>query len=166
MRRRAPDGLSLASMIALGVASLLLAVALWSALRIAPVTAAPASRADDALMLAGTAHGAQRGSAPAVVALASDPFSPDRRLVDDAEEELAPRDTAPPLATGPMRLLGTVVRDTTGFAICQLATDPPRVIHLGERLGEMILITLEQGRAVFRAPNGTRLELSLAKPGT
>jgi hypothetical protein len=37
-------------------------------------------------------------------------------------------------------------------------------VHVGERLGELTLIILEQGRAVFQTPRGARLELALAQP--
>jgi hypothetical protein len=161
-----PNGLTLASIGALGVASLLLALAAWKALHLDTLPAVTSSRANEEVVYTLIAQGAARDSTSSTVELASDPFSPDRRLRQGVDENLEVLDAAPPIVAGPMRLLGTVVRDTTGFAICQLATDAPRVVHLGERFGELTLITLEQGRAVFRAANGTRLELSLAKPGT
>jgi hypothetical protein len=161
-----PNGLSFASMGALVVASLVFALVAWQALHLEPLPAVTPSRANEDTSFTLLAQATPRDATTSVVELASDPFSPDRRLRASVEEDLERPDTTPPAAAVAVRLLGTVVRDTTGFAICQLAADVPRVVHLGERLGELTLITLEQGRAVFRAANGTRLELSLAKPGT
>ena len=167
MRRRVPGLLPLASMIALGGATLLLVAALWSALRIDPLPAVGHDRPNGELVLAGGARGLRTDSASSLVALASDPFSPDRRLPDEpSDDSPAPRDTVPVAPADTVRLLGTVVRGSSGFAVCQISSDTPRIVHLGERLGGLTLISLEQGRAVFRAPNGTRLELSLSQPGT
>jgi hypothetical protein len=166
MKRRVPEGLELVSTIALVGASLLLAVALGGALRVAPAPGvAPAS---PMLTLASARPASQSPADSTAVELASDPFSPDRALPAEAvqPEESAPVDSTPANPVGAVRLLGTVVRGAGGFALCQLPADVPRVVHVGERLGELTLISLEQGRAVFRAPNGTRLELSLSTPGT
>lgn len=167
MRRRAPDLLPLASMIALGGGTILFVAALWSALRLDPLPAVPDDRPNGELVLAGGARGMGSDSASSLVALASDPFSPDRRLPDEpSDESPARRDTVPVAPPDSVRLLGTVVRGSGGFAVCQLSGDAPRIVHLGERLGGLTLLSLGQGRAVFRAPNGKRLELSLSQPGT
>ena len=161
MRRAAPSGLPLLSHVALGAASVLLLLALGSALRApAPVGVAPAG----APALVSPLPEAPPGDAPEV-ALASDPFSPDRLLPDDAAEEPPVVVDADAPARPAVRLLGTVVRGAGGFALCQLSLEPPRIVRVGERLGELTLITLEQGRVVFRAPDGARLELSLSHPG-
>jgi hypothetical protein len=166
MRRRIPDGLSLASMAVLGGAVLLVVATVWSAVRIEPLPTAEAPRADAELVLAGAARDGRWDSTSVAVVLASDPFNPGRRLPDELVEHGPARDTVPPAPTDTVRLLGTVVRGNASFAVCQLTNDLPRIVHLGERLGVLTLISLEPGRAVFRAPNGTRLELSLSKPGT
>lgn len=166
MRRRAPEGVELVSTIALLAASLLLAVSIAGALRVAPTPRAAPPSPLMTLALDFPATDAPADTTP--VELASDPFSPDRALpAEDApQEDPAPGDSPPANPVGAVRLLGTVVRAADSFALCQLPADVPRVVHVGERLGELTLISLEQGRAVFRAPNGTRLELSLSTRGT
>ena len=164
MRRLVPGGLPLASTVALVVASLLLALALWAALHL---RAAPATTPTDlSLALARPLPPPEPPDSAREVTLASDPFSPDRELPGDEPAEAAPLtgDDAPAMPF--VRLVGTVVRGPRSFAICQLGPEAPRIVHLGEKLGDLTLISLEQGRAVFRATNGTRLELSLSQPGT
>lgn len=96
--------------------------------------------------------------------LANDPFRPGRLLPDAIAAAAVAPDTVMPVSAVAIRLLGTVVRPTGGFALCQLPSDVPRIVHIGERLGELTLIVLEQGRVVFEAPKGARLELSLSQP--
>lgn len=164
MRRRLPNGLSLASFAAVGVASLVFAGSLWSALRLAPLpTAVPSSAA---LASESLVFDARRDSAD-VIALATDPFSRDRSLpADGAPDESPPADDRPATPPGEIALLGTVIHGSSPFALCQLPSDAPRIVHIGEQLGDMTLISLDQGRAVFRTRTGTRVELSLSKPVT
>ena len=95
--------------------------------------------------------------------LPNDPFHPGRRLPDDLLAHVMP-DTLVPITVAEVKLLGTVVRPGASFALCQLPADAPRIVHVGERLGELTLILLEQGRAVFQTAKGARLELSLSNP--
>lgn len=166
MKRRLPDGLPLASWITLGAASLLFAGGLSSALHVPPLPDATEGAGSAILALDGLVPDA-RPDHRAPIALASDPFNTDRSLPDDAEPEaVAPADDVPPAAAGEVRLLGTVVRGNSPFALCQLTSDVPRIVHVGEQVGDLTLISLDQGRAIFRARNGKQVELSLAKSGT
>jgi len=165
MRRRAPGGLALVSTVALAAASLLFAATLWSALRVAPPPRIDSFPRNAALALDDLLPGAQRDTASPAT-LASDPFSPDRALPGETEADPpAPPDTTLSAAADDIRLLGTVVHGSTPFALCQLSSDAPRIVHVGEQLGDLTLISLDQGRATFRARTGTQVELSLSKPG-
>ena len=166
MRRRTADGLFVASTTSLVAAALLFAGALWSALRIDPPPSIEPTPAGAVLALDGLLPATQRDSAAAAT-LANDPFNAHRTLRGEADGEVAVApdgDTSVPPAE--LRLLGTVVRGSSPFALCQLSTDAPRIVHVGERLGELTLISLDQGRATFRARTGGQVELSLAKPGS
>ena len=166
MRRRAPGGLPLVSTVALTVASLLFAASLWRALRTAPPASIESSPRSAAPALDDVLAGTQRDSSSPLT-LASDPFNPDRALPGDAEQDVpAPADAALSAPAAEIRLLGTIVRGSTPFALCQLSSDAPRIVHVGERLGDLTLISLDQGRATFRARTGTQVELSLSKPGS
>jgi hypothetical protein len=167
MRRRLPRGLQLAATAALATAALLFGLALWSAVRIAPLPSVTPSARDGTLTLAGTSRDATAETPASSPALANDPFSPGRRLrAEPSVTTTVSRAATPVIEPTPVRLLGTVMRGGSGFAVCQLASDPPRTVRVGETLGELTLITLDQGRAVFRSANGTRVELSLTPPGT
>ena len=108
---------------------------------------------------AGIAGDATDGAA----ALTRDPFRAGGRLPNELAAAAAP-ETALPVSVAAVGLLGTVVRPGGGFALCQLPGDVPRIVHLGEKLGELTLIALEQGRVVFQAPRGAHLEVTLTKP--
>lgn len=166
MRRRAPDASFLASMASLAVAALLFAGALWSALRIDPPPRIEPSPQGAVLALDGLLPGTQRDSTlPST--LAGDPFNADRTLPGEADGEVATApDSAAPAPPAEIKLLGTVVRSSNPFALCQLTTDAPRIVHVGEKLGDLTLVSLDQGRATFRARTGTKVELSLSKPGS
>lgn len=102
-------------------------------------------------------------STVAPVLLARDPF---RSRHSEWSDGAVSTGTTPAPTIAAIRLLGTVIRGGGGFAVCQLSAESPRIVHIGERLGELTLESLEQGRAVFRSANGARLTLSLATPGT
>ena len=165
MKRRLPRDLPLVANATLALATLLVGATLWSALRVAPLPAVTPSTQAGSLVLAGTSRDAM--VARSASALASDPFSPGRRLRPEPSVTRAVSRVAAPAPEPPtVRLLGTVMRGGSGFAVCQVASDPPRTVRVGETLGELTLITLDQGRATFRSANGTRVELSLTPPGT
>lgn len=167
MRHRLPRGLPLAANITLAAAALLLGAALWSALHIAPLPPLAPSTQGGTLTLAGTSRDAVPTTGAGSPALASDPFSPGRRLrAERSVTRAVSRVATPVTAPATVRLLGTVMRGGSGFAVCQLASEPPRTVRVGETLGELTLIALDQGRAIFRSANGTRVELSLTPPGT
>jgi hypothetical protein len=166
MRRRAPDGPFVASTATLTVAALLFAAALWSALRIDPPPSIAPSPPGAVLALDGVLPGTQRDSASAAT-LASDPFNADRTLPGEADGDVAAApDSAASAPVAEVRLLGTVVRGSNPFALCQLPTDAPRIVHVGEKLGDFTLVSLDQGRATFRARTGAQVEVSLSKPGS
>lgn len=158
MKRRLPRGWPLASWIVLGMSATLAFGTLVAAVWLAPLPAVtPAQPNDLTLALAGRA-----GNAVAARPLPNDPFRPGRQLLDAKERaSREPSDTLLPVSVVNVRLLGTVVRPNDSFAVCQLTTDAPRIVHVGEQLGELTLIVLEQGRAVFQTPRGARLELIL-----
>lgn len=160
MRDRFPRGWPLASWIALIVSALVTAHALRQAVTIDPAPLPSAAVRNDYAAL-----GAGRPAAPVTPQpLLNDPFRSGRLLPNDIAAAAARPDTVMPVSVVAIRLLGTVVRPSGSFALCQLPSDVPRIVHVGERLGELTLIVLEQGHVVFQTPKGARLELSLSQP--
>lgn len=167
MTRLGSRSVALASKVAVFASAALLALSLGGAWRIDEVRGDRRDPSDATLAFGSVAAASHSDGTRGSGALASDPFSADR-LLPEADVPDAPTadDASPPQPAVPMRLLGTVVRGDRGFAVCQLGNEPPQMVHVGERFGVLTLLGLQQGRAVFRAPDGSRIELSLSKPET
>lgn len=159
MRRRSQGGLRLLSWVAVALAVAMLVMSsrwIWGD-RPLPATApgAPSASANGSLAAADTAR-------DDFAELSRDPFRSGGLLPNDVARLRPAPDTVLPVSVAAIRLLGTVVRASGSFALCQLPPDVPRMVHIGERLGEFTLISLEQGHVVFQAPKGARLELFLS----
>lgn len=157
MRPRRLRGWTLVSWLTLMLGATAAGLALTRAIRLDPLPAGEPASPDTAPTA--TALAAATPAPP----LENDPFRPDRRL-PDARVASSPKDTVPPVDVAAVRLVGTVVRPAGSFAVCQLSNDAPRLVHVGERLGDLTLVVLEQGRVVFQTRRGARFELSLSKP--
>lgn len=159
MRRPLRRAWPLASWIALIISALVTMITWRQAATIDPLPVPPMHNDYQVIPAGGST-----GVAPAPLPLPNDPFRPGRLLPNKIAAAAARPDSVMPVSVVAIQLLGTVVRPTGSFALCQLPTDRPRIVHIGERLGELTLIVLEQGHVVFQTPKGTRLELSLSQP--
>lgn len=160
MRYRLPRGWPLVSWIVLVLASLAAASAARDATIIDPLPSPSALTPNDySVVLAGDSV-----AFVTTERLPNDPFRPGRLLPEAIAAAAAAPDTVLPVSVAAIRLLGTVLRPTGGFALCQLPGEVPRIVHVGERLGELTLVVLEQGHVVFEAPKGARLQLALSQP--
>lgn len=110
-----------------------------------------------------------------VAAVEQDPFRPERRRPSERFRlpgERAPDAGAAQPAPAAIRLIGTAVIGAGGFAMCQRGVEAPKLVRVGEKFGDLTLRTVHQGRAIFRAADGTSVELkatpnpSVAKAGT
>ncbi len=111
--------------------------------------------------------------AAALAAIENDPFHPERRRPAMAfrfpgEASAATIAAARPAESGVApRLIGTVVQPSgQGFAMCQSGNEPPRIVRVGEHIGDFTLKHVEQGRAVFLASDGARVEVQAPKAGS
>lgn len=141
-------------------AAVLLVLTTWRALHVDPL---PTPRGTALAVTAGSSRPATSDPAPS---LENDPFDPAR----------APIGTRPALANAVaapeadadatvVQVLGTVVIGAHGgFAICQLPSELPRTVHVGESIGALTLERVAAGRVVFRTSTGERLELTVDKP--
>ena len=140
----------------------------------AAVSVAKAIRIDD---LPGSADATALGdvqpvgrrSAPRVniaAAVDADPFAPGRqrplepyRLPGELVEAPAPS------RTQPLKVLGTVVV-TSGpsFAMCQIGSEPPVIVRIGQQIGVYTLKRVTRGKAVFTSPSG-EIEIAAPQPG-
>jgi hypothetical protein len=116
------------------------------------------------------APAAAPNAAEVLEAVESDPFHPERRRPTERFRlpgEAISTETAPPQsASAPLVLLGTVVlAEGRSFVMCQQGSEQPRIVRVGESLGDYTLRTVEQGRAVFVTRRGEQVELRVPKPG-
>ena len=165
-----PQGQQRGANALLALAAVALVVATWRAVRLDPLPAAlpgvPAA--------ASTATGAviaTRGAGEDASDIDNDPFRLDRQLPQppEPEESAVPvADASEPVIVPEMiRLLGTVVLPgARSFVVCQLPSQVPRTLRVGESIGRLRLELVVPGRATFRAGDGTRVELQLPRPGS
>jgi hypothetical protein len=156
--------------IALSTALALLGWTLWGAVRVDAVR--PAFAVTDAGVDTALDAPAREGySADRVFAsVAKDPFHPDRRrpavrfrLPSDARTATAALAPGAP----PVRVVGTAASAAGGgFAMCAWAGGPPRIVRIGERVGDWTLSKVTPGAAEFRAPTGTTVVVRVARVGT
>ena len=61
-------------------------------------------------------------------------------------------------------VLGTAIAlDGKNFATCQLGAESPRIVHVGDRLGEYTVKSIARGRVVFTTSSGITLDISALK---
>jgi len=138
------------------------ALSVASALRIDE----PPGRAD-ATALGDVQSAARKSPARVNIAAAvdADPFSPARQR--PAEPYRLPGELieAPASRTQQLKVLGTVVV-TSGpsFAMCQIGSDPPVIVRIGQQIGGYTLKRVARGKAVFTSPSG-EIEIAAPQPG-
>ena len=107
-----------------------------------------------------------------LVAVNKDPFHVERRrpaVRFRLPGESAPSDTVAPAsdAGNPFQLIGTaVLPEGRGFAMCQWGTESPKLVRVGERVGDLTLKLVTRGRATFVDAAGRTREVRVPKAGT
>jgi hypothetical protein len=104
-------------------------------------------------------------------AIDADPFYPERRRPAAAfrlpGEGIAPLAQPAIAEVPPLALIGTaVLPEGRSFAMCRVGAEAPRVVRVGDRVGEFTLKAVAQGRAVFVNSKGASVEFSVPKAGT
>lgn len=145
----------------LGLAALLVVILLVRAVRIDAIPDAAGAPIDAALL----ASAGAREVSDLGTAVALDPFSrsrsaPTKRYSLPWEAgEVAVTQSAPK-----PQVLGTAIAlDGKNFATCQLGSDTPRIVHVGDRLGEYTVKSIARGRVVFTTSSGNTLDISALK---
>jgi len=99
-------------------------------------------------------------------AVDADPFAPDRQR--PAEPYRLPGELVEAPAMSPaqqLKVLGTVVVTSgSSFAMCQIGSDPPVIVRIGQRIGGYTLKRVARGKAVFTSPSG-EIEIAAPQPG-
>jgi hypothetical protein len=64
-------------------------------------------------------------------------------------------------------VLGTAVgSDGRNFATLQMSDGPPRLVVVGDRIGDWVVKDITRGKIVLVSTGGLRAELTVVKPGT
>ena len=138
----------------------------WSVLRALRTDDLPTSADATAL---GDVQMADRARPPRVnvaAAVDADPFNPARQR--PSEVYMLPNELVVPAATPQaeqVRVLGTVVNTAgSGFAMCQLGSEPPTIVRVGEKIGAYTLKRVVRGSATFAGPAGD-VVIAAPQPG-
>ena len=107
-------------------------------------------------------HSAQR----LLSAVEQDPFQPARRR--PAQRFRMPGDAPVAVQTpvSDVRVVGTAVGPDGGFAMCSWAGGAPRIVRVGQRVGDWTLSKVTPGAAEFTAATGSTMVVRIAKAGT
>lgn len=147
-------------------AVLLLLVVTWRAVRLDSVQAvrAPAAAPDSAPT---TAERSAYSLARIMDAVNNDPFHPLRRR---PAHRLQPAGGIVVAAVADhglnVQVIGTAVgANGGGFAMCAWGGEPPRVVRIGERVGDWTLRSVTPGAAQFTSPTGASVVVRIAKAG-
>ena len=101
------------------------------------------------------------------VAVDNDLFSPDRsppdtpyRMPGEASDDKPRVEPQKPI------VLGTAVAsDGHSFATLQLGMESPRLVRVGDRIGEWTVRSIARGKVVLEGSEGSRAELGVLTPG-
>ena len=151
----------------LGVAVLVLAGSAWNASRIEAVLDRGFTDSSGVATRARTGAHDSYDLARVLGAVNKDPFHPERRR--PGQRFQLPSDVAAnpsPARAATVQLIGTAVTPGGGFAMCATSDGPPRIVRVGERLGDWTLNRVTQGEAEFAKPDGAIVVLRIAKAGS
>jgi hypothetical protein len=144
-------------------------VTVWTLVNALRVEAIPELSPASVASLQGAARGPARTRADIGAIVENDLFSPDRSAPAAAYRmpgEPDPNDKPAALPEKPM-LLGTgVATDNRSFATVQLGAAGPTLVHVGDKIGLWVVKAIERGKIVLMTAGGTRVDVSVPKPGT
>ena len=95
-----------------------------------------------------------------------DPFSPNRQRPEEPYRLPGELVEAPtPSRSQQLKVLGTVVVTSgASFAMCQIGSEPPVIVRVGQQIGSYTLKRVARGKAVFASPSG-EIEIAAPQPG-
>jgi hypothetical protein len=155
-----------AALAVLGLSILVLGWTVASALRpdpLPPVTSMAVASID------AITHRAMRPTVDLDAAVENDVFSPDRTPPSGSYRlpgETGPNDK-PVFESQKPTVLGTAVaNDGQSFATVQLGDSGPKLVHVGDKMGDWLVRAIERGKVTFVSTTGVRADLSEAKTST
>lgn len=94
---------------------------------------------------------------------ASDRQAPGVRYRAPGDEEVAARRSA----AAPERpiVLGTATSvSAPAFAVAQMGSDRPAIVHVGEKVGDYTVLTIDRTHVVFASPSGEKFDIQPSTP--
>lgn len=162
---RKTRGMQLA-LVALGVAVIVLGWSIVSAFRGEPL---PESAPTAVASIETMRRPPIRPPADIQTAVDNDLFASDRSAPDGQYRMPgeAAANGAPVVEPMKPNVLGTVVAtDGRNFATLQLGDASPKLVHVGDKIGEWVVKGIARGKVILVSNNGTRAELTVTRPGT
>ncbi|MDB4876666.1 MAG: hypothetical protein JWM41_3112 [Gemmatimonadetes bacterium] len=155
--------------IALGVLAAAAVVTLWTLVQAFRAQPLPDTLPTTIASLQTIRRGVAHPPADIQAAVENDLFSSDRTAPSSPYRmpgESGPDDK--PAAAQPDKpiVLGTAVAtDGRHFATVQLGDARPTLVHVGDRIGEWVVRSIERGKIVLVTAGGTRVDITVPKPG-
>lgn len=99
-------------------------------------------------------------------AVDADPFAPARQRPLEPYRLPSELVEAPVVSRAQqLKVLGTVVvTNGSSFAMCQIGSEPPVIVRVGQQIGSYTLKRVARGKAVFTSPSG-EIEIAAPQPG-
>jgi hypothetical protein len=155
--------------IALGVLSAAALVLAWTVVRAFRGEPLPQAPPTAVASLETMRRSLPRAPADIQAAVENDLFASDRSAPDAPYRMPGENGGDDKPALEPMKpsVLGTAVAtDGHNFATLQLGDSSPKLVHVGDKIGEWVVRGIARGRVVLVSGGGSRAELTVSKPGT
>jgi len=154
--------------LALGALVVAVIVTGWTVVTALRVEAIPQVPPAKMASLQGVAHGPARGRTDISAVVDNDLFSPDRSAPEAPYRmpgEADPSDKPVAMPDKPV-LLGTgIATDNHNFATVQLGPDRPTLVHVGDKIGQWSVKSIDRNKIVIVTPEGIRAEITVPKTG-
>jgi len=154
--------------LALAALGLALALVAWTVFRALHVDPLPSAPPPAVASLETMAQNSSRPAADIQAAVDKDLFASDRSAPDQPYRMPGESDDSEKPHVEPMKpvVLGTAVAtDGRSFATVQLGDASPKLVHVGDTIGEWVVKAIERGKIVLVSTSGTRADLFVPKPG-
>jgi hypothetical protein len=154
--------------VALGVLGASLAVLAWAMIRAFHAEPLPAVSATTVASLEAIGRGTARRPADIQAAVENDVFASDRSSPASPYRMPGESESGGERAVEPLKplVLGTAVAtDGRSFATLQLGDASPTLVHVGDKIGEWTVKSIQRGKVVLVSTSGTRADLTVPNPG-
>ncbi|HEY4306929.1 MAG TPA: hypothetical protein VGM82_20830 [Gemmatimonadaceae bacterium] len=142
-------------------------VFLWTLVRALHAQPIPTAAPTTLVGLDAVKRGPSRQVAEIQTGVEHDLFSPDRSAPDTPYRmpgENNPNDKPRVEAQKPIVLGTAVVSDGHNFATLQLGMDSPKLVRVGDKIGEWTVRSIARGKVVLEGTEGNRAELGVPNP--